>query len=290
MSLSGATLGLVAASSVGWAALDALRKALGHRMAALTVLAWVATAQGILFTLWAVAVGAGLPDAAYLGPGALILLLNMVSNWMFIRSVSQAPLSQTIPFLSFTPVLTTLWAWPLLGEAPSARQGVGILLVVGGALALNLGRAGRRGLKGAFTFDAAGRLMCGVALFWSVVGPLDKQALAHASLPVHAGAQNLAIAAVFGLLHLARGRGRELRDGWRHRWWVLAAALVGVSALGMQLTAYTMTLVGLVEALKRAIGLVLAVIVGRVAFGEGVTLPKLGAILLMGVGTSLLLL
>jgi hypothetical protein len=44
----------------------------------------------------------------------------------------------------------------------------------------------------------------------------------------------------------------------------------------LQFVALRLTLVGLVEALKRAIGMFFAVAVGRLAFEEAVTAGKLG--------------
>jgi drug/metabolite transporter (DMT)-like permease len=60
--------------------------------------------------------------------------------------------------------------------------------------------------------------------------------------------------------------------------------------LGLQFVALRLTLVGLVEALKRAIGMLFAVAVGRVVFGEPPTPGKVAAVLLMSAGVALIVL
>jgi drug/metabolite transporter (DMT)-like permease len=65
----------------------------------------------------------------------------------------------------------------------------------------------------------------------------------------------------------------------------LVAAAVG---LGLQFVALRLTLVGLVETLKRAIGMFLAVVVGRVAFEEPVTAGKIAGVALMSGGVFLI--
>ena len=68
---------------------------------------------------------------------------------------------------------------------------------------------------------------------------------------------------------------------------VLVAAAVG---LGLQFVALRLTLVGLVEALKRAIGMFFAVAVGRFAFEEPLTTGKVAGVVLMSAGVALIVL
>ena len=131
--------------------------------------------------------------------------------------------------------------------------------------------------------------MTAVALLWSLTVPLDKMAMARASAPFHATV-------------LCGGRGGRRRSrcwsgsgGWaswptlRQVRGVFALALVtSILALGLQLLAMQQVWVGLVETLKRGLGNVSAVVLGRAIFGEPVTLRKLLAVGLMaaGVGTD----
>lgn len=293
MTLSPLALLITLAASLGWVALDTLRKTLAQRMPALAVVVWLFGVQALGFAAWAALSGSGLPQGGYLAPGLIMLGLNMLSNWMFIEAVRVSPLSLTIPLLSFTPVFTALLALPIVGEAPSGRQAVGIGVVVVGAVLLNAPRmragAGGRGLLRAFMEERGVPMMLGVALIWSVVAPMDKLALTYAALPVHAAIQTGGVSLGLALLCLATGRGALLRAGWPQRGRVLLTAAVGAAALALQLAAFQLTLVSAVEAIKRVVGLVGAVILGRALFQEAVSAHKVAAVALMAVGTALIL-
>jgi multidrug transporter EmrE-like cation transporter len=60
-------------------------------------------------------------------------------------------------------------------------------------------------------------------------------------------------------------------------------------ALVFQLLSIQFVMISLVETLKRAIGCFMAVVLGRVVFGESVTLHKLVSISIMVVGVALTL-
>jgi multidrug transporter EmrE-like cation transporter len=65
--------------------------------------------------------------------------------------------------------------------------------------------------------------------------------------------------------------------------------IVSAVALALQLIAIQMVWVGLVETLKRSIGNCMAVVFGRLVFGEAITLRKIGAVGVMVVGVALIL-
>ena len=71
---------------------------------------------------------------------------------------------------------------------------------------------------------------------------------------------------------------------------ISSSALTAGLGYGLQLSAYSITLVALVELFKRSLGLVGALILGRVFFGEPITGPKLAGIAIMAVGLQLVLL
>ena len=86
-----------------------------------------------------------------------------------------------------------------------------------------------------------------------------------------------------------RGRAAELTNFRRHKLLLTVGIGVGALALALTLIAMTMVWVSLIETAKRAIGNVMAVILGRVAFGEAITRRKLIAVLVMASGVVLVL-
>lgn len=279
-------------SALCWAGLDVARKGLAERTeAAVPVVIGLTFAQAPVFGVWAFLQGDAFADPlAYALPGGAALLLNVLANVAFVRAVQISPLSVTVPLLSLTPVFTGLLAIPLLDEWPAARQWAGIAVVVVGAFALHASRETRGlvDLLKALVREKGSALMAAVALFWSLTGPLDKRALEHASLPGHALVQTAGVGLVL-LLYLATRRQlpqlRKLGGSLPH---LGGAAVLAIGALALQLQAFQLMLVALVETLKRAVGMTASVAFGRAFFGEAVTAPKLVAIALMAAGTALL--
>ncbi len=287
-----AALALLLVSSVAWSGLDLTRKLLAARLRALPLLVLLAALPTPVYLLWMWAEGAPSVAAAYWLPGLASVALNVAANLAFLRSVALSPLSATIPLLALTPVFAALIAVPLLGEEPSARQWTGILAVVGGALLLNArrGEAGSlNGLWTAFRREPGAPLMAAVAFFWSAATPLDKVAMLASGAAFHATVLNGGVAAVtLGMLAAQRRLG-ELR-GWTRSLGGFAAALVfSVVGLAGQLLALRVLEVGVVETVKRSLGFILAVALGRLAFGEPVTRHKLLAVALMAGGVALIL-
>ncbi|NVB37394.1 EamA family transporter [Pseudenhygromyxa sp. WMMC2535] len=302
-------LGLVLLTASSWAILDAFRKRLSAelRPAALLVL----LNAGLLpaFAIWWAARGGTITDmAAYASPGAIAMVLNVAANLLYLAALRASPLSLSIPFLALTPVFSTLVGRLSLGEQLAPVQLVGVALVVLGALTLGLSRSRAEQSPSRddapeparwwstlllpfriFSRERGAWMMTGVAACWGTSAIFDKLALRHAALPVHALIQTVAVI-VAGLALLAlRGRLRELVALDRRTWGIVGlATLANTLALSTQLMAYRAAVVAMVETIKRAVGLVSAITLGRLIFGEPVDLAKVMAIVTMITGVALL--
>lgn len=281
------SVGLAAAllSSLCWSALDATRKSLAARLDVAVVVTWLALGQVPLFAALSLAQGRFIDDPAYWAPGLGSTVLQLLANMMFVEAVRVSPLSVSVPFLSFTPVFTAAVAIPVLGEHPSPVQWVGIVTVVAGALLLNA-RQGHSLLR-ALGSERGSVLTIGVAALWSVTAALDKIALGHASVGAHGLVQTGGMGTLAVGWMVATGRGGRLRTAWPPNRAQVAAVGFAAGALAFQMVAFRLLMVGLVETLKRGVGVVASVLLGRLAFQEPVTWPKLAAMLLMAAGTAL---
>ena len=293
MSVPLISLLLVLGCAIGFASADLLRKSLSHRIHPVPLLLVLAAGMSPAFIGWWIWAGVAAPSAGYWVPGLSSVLLNVVANLIFLEAVRISPLSLTIPMLSLTPVFTSLLAIPLLGERPGRFEWLGIVAVVVGAFWLNVDRQGAD--TGLPIWRRLGKergslLMVLVAALWSLALPLDKLAIASASVPAHGTILNSGVALVLVVVLLVRPV--KSRFGEVGRWPGLVTALVVVSvlALGLQLVAITRVWVGLVETLKRAIGSLLALLSGWLFFGEQIDVQQVLAVLLMGVGVGLVLL
>ena len=284
-------IGLTIGAALCWSGLDASRKVLVQALPPVALLVVLTLGQLPLFVIWAWASGDTIDSWDYVLPGLASLALNIVANLCFFWAVTVSPLSLTVPLLAFVPVFTSIAANPMLGESPQVQQIVGIAVVVFGALTLNAGAARTRSPV-AFAralFGERGSLpMLVTALCWSLTIVVDKLATHHAGFGIHGALLNAGLG-LFGLALLAaRGRLGELR-GLRRAWkpW-LFAIIMGAVGLGAQLVAVQHLFTALVEAGKRAIGVTMSVVVGRLVFGEAINRFKVAAVVMMSIGAGLI--
>jgi len=121
--------------------------------------------------------------AAFWGWIAISLPLELIAMWLYMLAIRDAPLSLTLPYLTFTPVFNTLTGYLLLGETVSWRGFSGILLVVLGAWLLNL-KSAHGGIRmkllapfRAITRERGSRLMLVVAAIYSLTSVTSKGAM-----------------------------------------------------------------------------------------------------------------
>jgi drug/metabolite transporter (DMT)-like permease len=250
-----------------------------------------------IFFLWTVASGAPRPwihSSAYWLPALASVALNVIANLLYFRAVAVSPFSQMVPLLALTPVFAALAAVPLVGEVPGPRVWVGILMVTSGAIALQVPSAARGGgvlaWIRAFRAEPGALPMSGVAILWALATALDKASIAFAEPLFHGALLNGLVALSVAPALVAQRRVSEL-GGVRRIVWPLAGALVvGVLALGLQLRALHTAPVSLVETLKRGLGCLLALAIGRLVFAERLTWAKVVAVSVMAGGVGLILL
>jgi drug/metabolite transporter (DMT)-like permease len=125
------------------------------------------------------------PPAAFWGWVALLMPLEILAMWLYMRAIRESPLSLTLPYLAFTPVFNILTGNLLLGEQVSLSGFAGIALVVCGAWLLNL-KAAHKGTGWsifapfrAIASERGSRLMLITSAIYSLTSVLGKAALLH---------------------------------------------------------------------------------------------------------------
>ncbi|HEV7668852.1 MAG TPA: DMT family transporter [Thermoanaerobaculia bacterium] len=288
--LAAGSLALVLVSALAWAGFDLLRKLLAREIGPLPLMALLCLASAPPFALWATLQGGFSVEPGYWAPALGSVMLNVAANLLFLEALRTGELSIAVPLLSLSPAFAALVAIPLLGEHPTAIDGCGIALVVVGAFVLQTPVDTERWTWRWMLAHRGLRLMAGTALLWSLTIPLDKLAVNRSHPPLHALVLNLGVAIAALALLAQRRQLHRLAELRRAPLLFLAALAVSAVALGAQLAALQTVWVSIVETLKRTIGNLSAVAVGRLAFGEAVTRRKLAAVVLMAGGVALILL
>jgi drug/metabolite transporter (DMT)-like permease len=242
---------------------------------------------------------ADLPPLTSLPPAfwawlAALVPLELGAMLLYMRAIRDHPLSLTLPYLAFTPVLVIAVAWVLLGERVSPHGAAGIGLVVAGAWLLNGARVRARSWRSwvdpfrAPFREPGSRMMLGVAAIYAVTATLGKGAMAHLA-PQHFGAFYFAVLGLAVLILFALPRPRMLRK--------LAGRPLPVLAVGvlMGLMAYThfhalqQVEVAYMIAVKRT-SLLFGILYGALLFREPDLARRLPAGALMVAGVALILL
>ena len=285
-------LGLAIVASLSFVMLDVLRKILGRSLDVVRVVIGINLGAAVVLggVLWI----EGVPrfDGVFLFLGVVEALLFTLTSLLYVRAVSLSPLSLTIPYLGFTPLVSALVALLVLSEYPSLRGWSGIACIVVGAALLHR----ERGIKAAeflaapFREPGSWRMLL-VATIWGGATSLDKIAIAHGSEALLGFVMSALSAGLLIVVWSRQVRSPETQPQMSARLallLVVAALVAGVAVLA-QFYAYRELLVSYVEAVKRAGGIVSALI-GVLVFHEGGLRHRIPAACLMFAGMLLLIL
>ncbi len=283
-------LALAIICSLSFAALDVLRKLLGERLPTIQIVIGINVGAAGVFMGVLMVTGIKQWDGTFLGVAAIELVAYIAASILYVQAVTLSPLSLTIPYLGFTPVVVTALAYPLLGEVPTLQGLIGIALVVMGAVALNLEESHHLAdlLSAPFREPGSWRMLV-VAIIWGIMAPLDKIAIAHGSEGLLAfslaGGSALVLIAAW-LCGLLKKTTHVKKEGPTTLLLLAAALLAGLAVLA-QFFAYRELLVAYVETIKRA-GSLVSVTIGGLAFGESGFSGRLPAAALIVLGIILM--
>lgn len=282
---------LVCALSLAFADTATKRFLTGYTAAQLVVVRFGLTALLLMPILFCLPLSA--PNAGFWPWMAVALPLEVLAEVLYVLAIRDSPLSLTLPYLAFTPVLTALSGWLLLGESVSSQGLAGVLLVVVGAYLLNLEHA-RLGRPRtwfapllAITRNRGARLMLGVACIYGITSVLGKGAMAH--MPGSGfGAVYFVLVGFFTLLVFGLREPKALATLVRPR----PAHLLVAGLMALMIVTHFMAL-ALVQAaymiaVKR-LSILFGILLGAMFFAEGRLARNLAAAGLMVGGVALIL-
>ena len=203
---------------------------------------------------------------------AALVPLELLAMWLYVLAIRDSALSHSLPYLAFTPVLTTLTGLLILGERVSLQGFAGILLVVMGAYLLNIEHARGGNLRTwlapfpAILHERGSRLMLAVAALYSLTAVMGKGALQYVA-PAAFGPLYWCILGLSALVVFSVGRPGLVRVVWRRPGWHLAVGFL----MGLMVMTHFMALerveVAYMIAVKRT-SLLFGILYGALLFRE----------------------
>jgi drug/metabolite transporter (DMT)-like permease len=234
-------------------------------------------------------------DSNFYAAFLLAVPLEILSIVLYIKALRLSPLSLTLPFLALTPVFLICVSYLILGEKVSLWGGMGIFLIALGGYTLNIQKikAGIGEPLRAITKEKGSIMMIGVALIYSVTGPLGKRAIEHSSPLFFGTTYFIVLTLLFTPIALYKGHryyqrpeGRKIR-----RDVVLSSFLPGIFysfMVASHMIAISLANVAYVISVKR-ISIIIGVLYGYFLFKEknirerllGATLMLIGFVIII---------
>jgi drug/metabolite transporter (DMT)-like permease len=292
LALSSPALALGVGCALAFSASDYFRKAVPASCSTPLVLFYIVGLQMPVSALWIVVSGDVNLSDDYWFPGLVDAVAGLAANLLFIAALRRSPMSLMVPLLGIVPAFTVVFAGALLGEWPNLGQDFGILLVVAGLFIIfvPVGSSANPVAVWRNLIREPGTLpMAGVIVLWSATPALDKLCMERASVGVHGLLQLALLWAALLVWVVGRSGPRGLlapRIALRP---LLGAGITSAAGYLLQLAAYKLALVAVIELLKRVIGMVGSVVFGRALFKEPLTIAKVVGISVIAIGLPLVL-
>lgn len=197
---------------------------------------------------------------SYWVPSFIAAVLTAVAAVAFITALKLGDIARVIPVLALTPVISTLTAGWLLGESLDLVQWLAMIVTIVATIGAQGGVHHVRGKP--FL------LMLLVCLGWGTCIVFDKQALLHSGPFFHGIVQTILGSILLFAYALVSTTSIHIQNGVIR---LLPALIIFVAAVVFQWLALTALDAGIVETVKRSIGIIGALIGGVLLFKEIIT-------------------
>ncbi len=281
-------------SGLFWSFFDLTRKLCLKKISSEFLLLIFSFCQIIIFGVWCLFQFPTLLINDYIWFGSFLLLINVISAVVFLKSLDLSEISMTLPLLSFSPLFSAFFSFYLLSEKITSYQYLGVFLIIFGTMTLYT-----KSFKLTDFFfslnlifsEKGARYMLFVSLIWSVTPIFDKLCFKYASFNIHGLIQALGMYILLLIYVFKRQQNllniRLLKDNFKLFSFTM---FVGSVATILQFIAISISLVPIMESIKRAVGQIGAVFYGKYIFSEVINFKKIFGILIITFGTFFVLL
>ena len=280
-------ISLAILTAILWALFDVIRKKSLLYLTEVKVLLWIVLSQFIFFLIFLYFSEFNLVLKNYFLYALLLILLNLVSLYLFLNVLKTGELSTYIPLLSFTPLFSAVYANLILRESLNYLQYAGIFFIIMGAYLLYLDKISSSIKKKFNLFKNKNFFMVIiVALIWSLTPVLDKECMKYSDIYLHGFIQSLGMVLFFPLIFIKQINLKtlSLHKKIKVNFIILALVVIGFLSTFFQLFTLNHIFVAELEALKRSIGIILSLIFGHYIFKEKINLIKSLAVFIIVLG------
>jgi transporter family protein len=274
-------------TAILWALFDVVRKKSLLFLTETKVLLWIVVSQFIFFLVFLYFSEFDIALNDYFLYAFFLIVLNLVSLYLFLSVLKTGELSTYIPLLSFTPLFSAVYANIILGESLNYFQYAGIFFIIIGAYLLYLNKfSSFKKEKFSLLKKKNFLMVIIVALIWSLTPVLDKECMKYSDIYLHGFIQSLGMLLFFPLIFIKQInlKSLSLNIETKVSFFILALVVVGFLATFFQLYTLNHIFVAELEALKRAIGIILSLIFGHYIFKERITIIKVLAVFIIVFG------
>jgi drug/metabolite transporter (DMT)-like permease len=276
-------------TAILWALFDVVRKKSLLFLTEVKVLLWIVVSQFIFFLIFLYFSEFDLVLKDYFLYAIFLILLNLVSLYLFLSVLKTGELSTYIPLLSFTPLFSAVYANIILGESLNYLQYVGIFFIIMGAYLLYVNKfSSFKKKKFNLLRNKNFFMVIIVALIWSLTPVLDKECMKYTDIYLHGFIQSLGMLLFFPLIFIKQItlKSLSLHKKIRVNFFILALVVIGFLSTFFQLFTLNHIFVAELEALKRSIGIILSLIFGYYIFKEKISLIKVLAVFIILLGVT----
>ena len=272
-------------SAFFWAAFDLTRKLTLEKISSINLLLIFTVTQLIIFFIWLFLEDFSINLTPYLLPGITLIIIGLFSALLFLKAIKQSDLSLTIPLLSLSPMFSSLFSFFFLNEQLSNIQYLGIFLIILGTLILYSKELTIYEIFKSFKIilkNSSAKLMVLVSIIWSLTPVLDKLCLKNSSVNIHGFIQSLGmITLLIFLFKKDKVQTENTKKNWRI---ILLTVFIGSTATILQFYAILTNFVPIMESIKRSIGQLSSVFLGKIFFNEEVNKTKVVGVITLSIG------
>ena len=280
-------------SAILWSLFDVVRKKAVQNNSTVKVIFIIILSQFVFFSSFLAVSNFHINLRAYFYLGFILVILNVLSIYLFLLVLKSGKISIYIPMLSFTPFFSAIYSKLILNEELEFIQYMGMFFIFLGSLTLHSSQyTGQNNLSIIHNLFRNKNLfyILIVALIWSLTPVLDKECLKYTDLYIHGFLQALGMLIVFPFVLLIRQHDiKDLITKPRFDYILYLVVILGFLTAFVQLIALQFVFVAELESLKRGIGIILSLVFGRFIFKEEVNLKKILSVLIIICGVCFII-